>query len=133
MSAPGRFQRTRSDHAKEIAEDYTELIAELIEAHGEARVGDMASRLGVSHVAVSRMVGRLQKEGLVDTEPYRPITLTRRGRAMASRARARHELVVAFLRGLGVSPTQAELDAEGIEHHCSPETLDAMRRFVGGG
>lgn len=127
-----RFQRTRDDHATELAEDYTELIAELIDDGGEARVGDLAQRLGVSHVAVSRMVGRLQERGLVETEPYKPITLTRKGRAMATRARRRHELVVACLEKLGVAPAQAELDAEGIEHHCSAETLDAMRRFVQG-
>ena len=31
------FRRTRSDHSKELAEDYVELIAELIHAQGEAR------------------------------------------------------------------------------------------------
>jgi len=35
----------------------------------------------------------------------------------------------AFLRNLGVADTTARLDAEGIEHHVSGETLEAMRRF----
>ncbi|TVQ59081.1 MAG: transcriptional regulator MntR [Phycisphaerales bacterium] len=126
--APNRFERTRLDHATELAEDYTELIAELIDTRGEARVGDIAAALGVSHVAVSRMVGRLLAQGLVDTEPYQPVQLTPEGRAMARRARKRHEIVVAFLISIGVSPAQAETDAEGIEHHCSKETIEAMAR-----
>jgi DtxR family manganese transport transcriptional regulator len=35
---------------------------------------------------------------------------------------------VAFLLSLGVPKKIAELDAEGIEHHVSPETLQALER-----
>lgn len=125
-----RYQRTRRDHAAEAAEDYTELIAALIESRGEARVGDIAAELGVTHVAVSRMVGRLKRAGLAKAEPYAPVTLTPKGRAMAARARARHETVVRFLTSIGVPAPQAETDAEGIEHHCSQATLDAMERAL---
>ncbi|MGD9693477.1 MAG: manganese-binding transcriptional regulator MntR [Phycisphaerales bacterium] len=121
-----RFSRTRTDHATEVAEDYTELIAELMEEKGEARVGDMAEALGVTHVAVSRMLGKLRVAGLVQGDRRKPITLTEEGRAMAVRAKRRHEIVVAFLRSIGVPEAQAEADAEGIEHHCSPATLRAM-------
>jgi DtxR family manganese transport transcriptional regulator len=40
--------------------------------------------------------------------------------------------VTAFLRSLGVPEKVAELDAEGIEHHVSPETLAAFERRLGG-
>jgi len=40
--------------------------------------------------------------------------------------------VVDFLLALGVPKEVAEADAEGIEHHVSPETLEAFRKFVGG-
>ena len=36
-----------------------------------------------------------------------------------------------FLRKLGVDEATAQADAEGIEHHVSPATLRAMRRFRG--
>jgi DtxR family manganese transport transcriptional regulator len=36
--------------------------------------------------------------------------------------------VVAFLHSLGIAKKTAELDAEGIEHHVSPETLRAFER-----
>ena len=124
------FRRVRAAHENESAEDYVELIAELIRVMGEARVVDLAERLGVAHATVSKTVGRLAKKGLVTSEPYRSIFLTAKGQQLASRVRQRHELVVRFLRQLGVAQPIAEADAEGIEHHVSPETLAAMENFV---
>jgi DtxR family manganese transport transcriptional regulator len=125
-----RFQRTREDHSRERAEDYVEMIDTLIRETGEARAVDLAQRLGVSHVTVSKMVQRLQREGLVNAQRYRSIFLTDTGAQIAAASRARHELVVEFLGALGVASDIANVDAEGIEHHVSDETLAAMRRFL---
>lgn len=124
--------RIRQDHSSEIAEDYVELIAQLIAQSGEARTVDLAARLGVSHVTVTKTLARLQRDGLIRSEPYRSIFLTDSGQNLAQRSRERHALVVEFLCRLGVSADTAELDAEGIEHHVSDETLQAMRRLVRG-
>ena len=125
-----RFQRTREDHSRERAEDYVELIEGLIREKGEARAVDMAERLGISHVSVSRTVQRLKREGFVTMVPYRSIFLTDRGAELARQARERHSLVHRFLLALGVPAEVADTDAEGIEHHVSDQTLDAMRRFL---
>jgi len=123
--------RTRDDHALEVAEDYVELIDDLIRNQGEARGVDLAAHLGVSPVTVSKTVARLKREGLVTAEPYRAIFLTRDGKLLAEKARARHTLVLAFLVALGVPEKVADADAEGVEHHLSPATLTAMKRFLG--
>ena len=73
---------------------------------------------------------RLQRDGLVETEPYRSIELTRAGRRMAAASRERHAQVLALLLSLGIEPEVAEQDAEGIEHHVGPETRVAFERFV---
>ena len=125
-----RFQRTREDHSRERAEDYVELIDALIREVGEARAVDMADRLGISHVTVSKTVQRLQRDGYVTSQPYRSIFLTPKGTELAVAARERHLLVHDFLLALGVDEEHAEADAEGIEHHVSPQTLAAMRRFL---
>lgn len=122
--------RTRQQHAQERAQDYVEAIAELIDEHGEARATDLARNLGVTHVTVIRTVQRLQRDGLVTTQPYRSIFLTSEGRTLAVKSKARHELVVAFLEALGVPTATARADAEGIEHHVSPATLTAFEKFV---
>lgn len=124
------FQRTRDDHRRERAEDYVEMIDRLIRETGEARAVDLAAKLGVSHVTVSRTVRRLQREGLVNAQPYRAIFLTPEGAKLAAASHARHELVHSFLLAIGVSEAGAASDAEGIEHHVSKETLDAMSRFL---
>ncbi len=81
--------------------------------------------------AVIKTVGRLQRDGLVVTKPYRAIFLTDEGRRIAIWSRQRHELVVKFLLAIGVSKEVAYADAEGIEHHVSAETLAAFERVVG--
>ncbi len=123
-------ERTRLAHRAETAQDYCENIADLIDALGEARVVDLARRLGVTHVTVTKTIDRLQRDGLVRRQKYRSIFLTDTGRALAAEARERHGVVLAFLRAIGVGDTTAQADAEGIEHHVSPETLRAMRAFV---
>ncbi|NQW10305.1 MAG: manganese-binding transcriptional regulator MntR [Alphaproteobacteria bacterium] len=120
------FERIRRDHATELAEDYLELIADLIATGGEARLVDLASLLGVSRPTVNAMIGRLQKDGLVESKPYRAIFLTDKGKAVAEHSRERHHIVLAFLQALGVPADVAEADAEGLEHHVSDQTLAAL-------
>ena len=125
-----RFSRTREQHATEMAEDYVEAVQELIDSKGECRVQELARHFDVSHVTVSRTVGRLQKDGLLETAPYKPITLTTKGRKLADRVRKRHEVVLEFLLALGVDKKTAQIDSEGIEHHVSEKTLAAMKKFL---
>jgi DtxR family manganese transport transcriptional regulator len=124
------FQQVREAHQTEVAEDYVELIADLIEITGEARATDIARRLGVTHPTVVKTIARLQRDGLVASQPYRSIFLTPTGRAMAERCKRRHAVVVNFLRVIGVSAETAERDAEGVEHHISEETLAAFERVI---
>jgi DtxR family manganese transport transcriptional regulator len=84
----------------------------------------------VSHVTVVKAIGRLKREGLATARPYRGVFLTETGQALADRVRARHRLVVDLLLAVGVAPEDAENDAEGIEHHVSPSTLEAFARFL---
>ena len=124
------FRQTRRARKSEIAEDYVELIADLIDSSGEARAVDIARGLGVSHATVIKTIARLQRDGLVVTKPYRAIFLTERGRELASWSKQRHEVVVRFLLAIGVSEETAHADAEGIEHHVSAETLAAFERLI---
>lgn len=125
--------RTREQHAHETAEDYVELIADLIVETGEARVIDLARRLRVTHVTVGRTIQRLQRDGYVTAAPYRSIFLTNAGRKLAEASRRRHEIVLTFLRSLGIPDAIARSDAEGIEHHVSKETLAAFQRHLAAG
>ena len=122
-------ERTRRDHATELNQDYAEAIAELIEQTSECRVRDLAKRFAVSHVTVNRAIARMKRDGFVDTEPYAPITLTDKGKALAEFSERRHRIVFRFLIALGVSERTAAIDSEGIEHHVSEETLQLMEKY----
>ncbi len=114
----------------ESTEDYVELIDDLIRTQGEARLVDLAERLGVSQPTAGKTVARLQRDGFVTSEPYRSIFLTERGKSLADAARERHDLVYRFLLAIGVSQDTAERDSEGVEHHVSEETLQAFQRII---
>lgn len=124
------FQAVRDAHRNELAEDYVELIAELIAQFGEARPVDIAARMGVTAPTVAKTLARLAREGLVARAKYRSVFLTPDGAALAEACLQRHELVVRFLVRLGLDPETAEKDAEGIEHHVSDRTLDLFRAFA---
>jgi len=124
------FRRTRNDHAQETAEDYVEAVADLLEEKGVCRSSDLARKFDVSHVTVHRIVARLHQEGWLETEPYRPIELTPKGRRLAKKSRRRHEVVYNFLLALGVDTDVAAIDAEGIEHHVSSQTLDRFEQAM---
>ena len=123
------FRHAREARRTALIEDYVELIADLIGAKGEARSIDLALRFGVTQATVAKCVSRLKREGYVRAERYGTLHLTDKGDEVAKTARARHVIVVDFLKSIGVSAEIAERDAEGIEHHVSAETLAAFARL----
>ena len=121
------FRKTREAHQTEVAEDYVELIGDLIAEVGEARLTDIAENMAVSATTASKIVARLRREGLVESRPYRSVFLTDAGERMAAESRRRHRIVFDFLRSLGLDEATAEADSEGLEHHVSDRTLDALK------
>ena len=130
QDSAAKFERIRKAHQNEIAEDYVEMIADLIEKNGEARAVDLASNFGVTAPTVNATIQRLQKEGLVNCRPYRSIFLTKAGQELAENCKKRHNIVRNFLMAIGVDKDNAEQDAEGVEHHVSPQTLQKFADFV---
>ena len=124
------FKQTREHHNAEAAEDYTELIDELIIKHGQARTCAIAEELGVSHVTALRTLKRLKRDGYVDTSPHRPVLLTAKGKRTAQLARERHLILVDFFVRVGVPRAIAQVDVEGAEHHISRTTLAAVKKFL---
>ena len=125
------FRQARQARRAELVEDYVELIADLIDDGSEARQVDIAARLGVAQPTVAKMLKRLIAEGLISQRPYRGVFLTDAGKRLAKKSRARHRIVESFLCALGIDDETARIDAEGIEHHVSAETLAAFERFLG--
>jgi Mn-dependent DtxR family transcriptional regulator len=112
-------------------EDYLERIVELVQEKGYARVVDIAALLDVQSPSVTRMIQRLAKKGYLKYEKYRGIVLTPAGATLGKSMKRRHKSLEDFLRMIGVRDARTVWkDVEGIEHHMSPASMEAIRTLV---
>ena len=123
------FKKVRNAHRNENTEDYLELIADLLNQNGEARIVDIAEKLDIAQSTTNKTIKRLVKQGYIKKEPYRSIFLTLKGQIIASNSKKRHKIVYDFLKNLGLDHNTASVDSEGIEHHVSKKTLIKMDRY----
>jgi len=108
-------------------DDYLEQILHLIEEKGYARPIDIAQRLEVSQASVTNMLQKLDSEGLVKHVKYRGTTLTKEGLSIAKAIIDRHETLTRFLQLFDIDEDTIYRDVEGMEHHISRATLEAIR------
>ena len=101
------FRKVRNAHKTENTEDYLELIAELLNSKGEARIVDIAESLGIAQATANKTIQRLQTQGFIKREPYRSIFLTFKGQKIASESKKRHNIVFNFLLNLGLDKNTA--------------------------
>ena len=123
------FKKVRDAHQNENTEDYLELIADLLNQNGEARIVDIAEKLYIAQSTANKTIKRLVKQGYIKKEPYRSIFLTLKGQIIASNSKKRHKIVYEFLKNLGLDHATASADSEGIEHHVSKKTLIKMEKY----
>lgn len=111
-------------------EDYIEIIYNLIESKGYARVSAIAEALEVHPSSVTKMVQKLDKDNYLDYEKYRGFVLTAKGKKIGERLVFRHELLEEFLDLIGVEKKRIYEDVEGIEHHLSWNSIDRIADVV---
>jgi DtxR family transcriptional regulator, iron-dependent repressor len=92
----------------------------------------LAGFLGISAAAVSEMVHRLEREGLVELDGRKEVHLTKTGQALADRVVRRHRLAERMLVDLlGYEWWKTHEEAERIEHAMSPEMEERLIRVLG--
>jgi|TARA_B110000116_G_C16794379_1_gene565741 DtxR family manganese transport transcriptional regulator len=123
------FKKVRNAHRNENTEDYLELIGDLLNQNGEARIVDIAEKLDIAQATANKTIKRLVAQGYLKKEPYRSIFLTLKGQIIASKSKKKHKIVYNFLKNLGLDHNTASADSEGIEHHVSEKTLSKMDKF----
>ncbi|MEN2766010.1 transcriptional regulator MntR [Ornithinibacillus xuwenensis] len=111
-------------------EDYIEIIYNLIDSKGYARVSDIAEALDVHPSSVTKMVQKLDKDDYLLYEKYRGFILTDKGKKVGERLVFRHELLEDFLEIIGVEQENIYNDVEGIEHHLSWNSIDRLGDLV---
>lgn len=111
-------------------EEYIEVIYEIVDQKGYARVKDVSQELGVGRSTVSEMFKKLDESGYVNYERYGGATLTDKGRKLAIKLSEKHEVLRDFLVILGLDDEVADDEACEIEHVVKHETMDRLTKFV---
>ena len=108
-------------------EEYSETVYELAEDGVEVIQARIAERLDVSRPAVSEMIRRMQREGLVSVDDDAHISLTDEGQEIATTVVRRHRLAERFLTDiLKLNWAVAHHEAGRWEHVISPVVERAM-------
>jgi Mn-dependent DtxR family transcriptional regulator len=110
-------------------EDYLEVIYELLKEKGYVKSKDISRILNVKASTVTIMLKALAEKKLINYEKYGGITLTEEGIKKAEEISRKHKIIIDFLLLLGIDEKQANLEAEGIEHIISDETLRKIEKL----
>ncbi len=115
---------------KESGEMYLESIYVLCQKSSSVRSIDVAEYMNYSKPSVSRAVGLLKEKGYITVDKDGYISLTPDGKTLAQNIFERHTIITKMLTSLGVSEEVAADDACRIEHVISPESFEAMKKFL---
>lgn len=111
-------------------EEYCEAIFELAEDDLDVIQARIAERLNVSRPAVSEMIRKMERQGLISSTSGQ-IALTSDGESLATRVVRRHRIAERFLTDvLGLSWTQAHHEAGRWEHIISADVEIAMIKLL---
>lgn len=117
-------------HNNESAENYLETILMLSKKLPVVRSIDIATELNFSKPSVSVAMKNLRANECVKVDDSGFITLTEKGRKIASDIYEKHTVISEWLISLGVTPEIASEDACGMEHHLSAESFQAIKNFI---
>ena len=115
---------------RESGEMYLETIYILSQKSSGVRSIDVGTYMGFSKPSVSRAIGLLKKDGLVNMDGQGNLTLTDAGEKRAKIIYERHLLLSQLFVNIGVDEETANEDACRIEHYISEKTFDAIKKHV---
>ena len=106
-------------------------IHELREAHGYARVSDIAKHLSITKGSVSTAMKHLKERGYVQEDLNRFLELTEQGSKVVQEVEATRLVVQRFLKdALGMDEDDAMIDACKVEHLISNEARARLVCFL---
>jgi len=113
-------------------EEYLQAIYTLADENGHVVSARLAEFLGFSAPAVSEMVHRLEREGLIALDGRKEVHLTKSGQRQADSIVRRHRLAERFLvEVLGFEWWKTHEEAERLEHAMSPEMEQRIQNVLG--
>ncbi|ARC58043.1 Iron-dependent repressor IdeR [Frondihabitans sp. 762G35] len=121
------------DSITPVAQDFVKAIWSATEwGDPPITTKELAARFGTTPASVTDTVRRLASQGLVDYEPYRPVTLTELGASYAVAMVRRHRLLETFLvTTLGYGWEEVHDEAERLEHAASNALIERIDALLG--
>jgi len=115
----------------EQLEEYLKTIYDITGKNGIARTTAIAKCLKLSPASVTEAIQKMADQGLVIYEPYKGVTLTEEGLAIASKIKRKHRLLEVFLTDiLNIDTEKAHMEACKLEHDISDETESALCKML---
>ena len=114
---------------KESAENYLETILILSKKIGAVRSIDVANEMNFTKASISVAMKRLREDEYIIMDADGIITLTDKGKEIASMVYERHQLIAKILIALGVSEDTAYEDSCKIEHDLSQESFKKIKEY----
>ena len=113
-------------------ENYLKSLFTLSDKKGEVSISELSSLLSVSLPTVNSMVKNLKKQGLVNYEKYKPISLTEKGLNEAAFVIRKHRLTEMYLvNKMGFGWEEVHEIAEQLEHIHSIIFFNRMDELLG--
>lgn len=129
------YMRTNvGGHSKITAtkEDYVRAIYILDTTQDGTGVTDIANRLTLSKSTVSERVKELVNEGLVVSELYGKVKLTKHGNEVGKKLTYKHRIIEVFLHNtLHIPKDKIHVEAERLEHAFSDDVIKRLATFLG--
>lgn len=114
---------------KESAENYLETILVLSQKNAAVRSIDIANEMNFTKASISIAMKRLREDGYINMDDDRMITLTPKGKNIASMVYERHQIIAKILIALGVDEATAYEDSCKIEHDLSQKSFEKIKEF----
>lgn len=112
-------------------EDYLEAIYSIIEEKNGVKAIEISRRLGVGRSSVTEALKTLAEKKLVNYGRYDVLSLTPQGEKAAQEVIFRHKILNDFfVRVLGLSPQNADIEACKVEHVVGEETIQHFISFM---
>ncbi len=115
---------------QESGEMYLETIYVLSKTSKTVRAIDVGEELGYSKPSVSRALGLLRDQGMVERDSDGNLTLTKEGEKIAKTIYERHTVLSKLLMSIGVDEKTATEDACRIEHYISDKSFKAIKDHI---
>jgi DtxR family transcriptional regulator, Mn-dependent transcriptional regulator len=116
--------------SSEQQEEYLKTIYEIAGKKGTVQTTSIAKCLKLSQASVIEDMKYMAEKGLVIYEPYKGVTLTKEGLAIATRIKRKHRLLEVFLINiLHIDKEKSHTEASKMEN-ISTETENALCKML---